>query len=394
MAFALPVPWLIKDIGGPLPATSDSYAAGLFSLLGSGAGVAGTNDQFHFVYQAIQGNADLIVQVLGVFSPGDIGTTGIMVRDSLEANAAIAFVGVTSERQVSFRYRTFAGGAAGASPASGASGPLWLRLVRSGDLFTAYRSADRNTWVALGSQTIVMASRIYVGLPVSSGQSAYLATAVLADLTLGRDAVAGGDGPPVVDIASPAHGASFQGQQAITIRANVHDPDGTIARVDFFADGILLGSASTAPYEVSWSATGTGNYTLTARAVDNAGGVAMSAPVPISVVLGDTSTSGEPAPPPPPSVPYHPFELVFVPSPDHDAIVTSYVLDVHRGGDPPTASPWISASLGKPDVWNGVIEMNIDSIINAVPDGDYYVVVRALAAGGASPDAVSPLLSK
>ena len=70
------------------------------------------------------------------------------------------------------------------------------------------------------------------------------------------------------------------------------------------------------------------------------------------------------------------------------------MLDVHRDGDPITAVPVISVNLGKPPAVNGVIQMNIDSTMDRVAGGTYYYVVRALAPGGASPDAVSPLFSK
>jgi hypothetical protein len=88
------------------------------------------------------------------------------------------------------------------------------------------------------------------------------------------------------------------------------------------------------------------------------------------------------------------MELAFTPSPDHDAGVTSYVLDVHRDGDPIDARPVISANLGKPQISNGTVQLNIDSTMDLVPGGTYYYVVRSLGPSGTSPDAVSPLFSK
>jgi hypothetical protein len=65
--------------------------------------------------------------------------------------------------------------------------------------------------------------------------------------------------------------------------ATAADADGTIARVDFFANGQRVGSDATSPYGVTWSGVPAGTYTLTAVAADNAGATAASSAATISV---------------------------------------------------------------------------------------------------------------
>lgn len=60
------------------------------------------------------------------------------------------------------------------------------------------------------------------------------------------------------------------------------DSDGTIASVEFFANGSSLGSDNSAPYQLSWSPP-PGNYVLTALATDNEGGQSSSQPFTVSV---------------------------------------------------------------------------------------------------------------
>jgi len=56
-----------------------------------------------------------------------------------------------------------------------------------------------------------------------------------------------------------------------------------VVRVDFFADGQLLGSAASAPYRISWDTSGrTGSAVLTARAVDTLGQSGTSGPVSVT----------------------------------------------------------------------------------------------------------------
>ncbi len=92
--------------------------------------------------------------------------------------------------------------------------------------------------------------------------------------------------PPSVHITQPQSGASFAGPALISIRAEASDPGGKIERLDIFAGDKLLGSARTSPLAVTWTNVPAGAYTLTARAKDNAGAIATSAPVRITVTGG------------------------------------------------------------------------------------------------------------
>jgi hypothetical protein len=88
---------------------------------------------------------------------------------------------------------------------------------------------------------------------------------------------------PTVALTSPAPGASFTAPATVNLAATASDPDGTIARVQFFAGGTLLATDSSAPYSFSWKKVQPGTYTVTAQATDNAGKVGTSAPVTIVV---------------------------------------------------------------------------------------------------------------
>jgi hypothetical protein len=89
---------------------------------------------------------------------------------------------------------------------------------------------------------------------------------------------------PVVAITSPSSGAHASGNVAIT--ANASDDFG-VARVDFFLDSgtVPIGSATSAPYTVTWNSgtTSPGAHTLSATARDAAGNTGASGAVPIVV---------------------------------------------------------------------------------------------------------------
>ena len=75
---------------------------------------------------------------------------------------------------------------------------------------------------------------------------------------------------PSVSLASPLAGSILQAGSTVTLSADAADVDGSVAQVEFFANGVLVGSASAAPFSVQWTPQ-PGNYVLTAVATDNAG---------------------------------------------------------------------------------------------------------------------------
>ncbi|MCX6953749.1 MAG: Ig-like domain-containing protein, partial [Verrucomicrobia bacterium] len=93
-------------------------------------------------------------------------------------------------------------------------------------------------------------------------------------------------GAPVVAITSPQSGASLVVGATATVAATATDADGTIAKVDFFANGVLLGTDTSYPYSVSFTPAATGKYTFTAVATDNGGNVTTSSPLTVTVSGG------------------------------------------------------------------------------------------------------------
>jgi hypothetical protein len=94
--------------------------------------------------------------------------------------------------------------------------------------------------------------------------------------------------PPSTDFTAPQAYATLRG--TVQVSANATDAVG-VAKVEFYAGGTLIGTATTAPYTVSWdSTTGPdGNVSLTTRAYDTAGNVSGGAyPVSLPVYVDNS----------------------------------------------------------------------------------------------------------
>jgi endonuclease/exonuclease/phosphatase family metal-dependent hydrolase len=102
--------------------------------------------------------------------------------------------------------------------------------------------------------------------------------------------------PPAVSLTAPDDDSVFDAPATIVVSADATDSDGTVTRVDFHADGQVIGSATAAPYAVTWSDVPAGTYILTAVATDDDGAsttspgrtVTVSAPSEPSIVLAAT----------------------------------------------------------------------------------------------------------
>jgi hypothetical protein len=88
---------------------------------------------------------------------------------------------------------------------------------------------------------------------------------------------------PTVAITSPANGATVTGTVKITATAS--DTGSGVAKVSFYADGVLIGTKSSAPYSVSWNTkkVARGQHTLVAIAQDVAGNSQTSASIQVTV---------------------------------------------------------------------------------------------------------------
>src|SRR6266513_617038 len=96
--------------------------------------------------------------------------------------------------------------------------------------------------------------------------------------------------PPSVAITAPAPGATLTG--SVTVTADASDNSGSVAGVQFFADGNPLApEVTTAPYSLSWNTVtaSNGSHNLTARARDGSGNQTVSTQV--AVTVANTSST-------------------------------------------------------------------------------------------------------
>lgn len=81
---------------------------------------------------------------------------------------------------------------------------------------------------------------------------------------------------PTVNIISPITGSSYTAPATVTVTASANDADGTIAKVEFRNNGILISTDLTAPFSFDLVNLAVGTYSIEAKAFDNLGATANS----------------------------------------------------------------------------------------------------------------------
>jgi regulation of enolase protein 1 (concanavalin A-like superfamily) len=180
----LPLPWVSTDIGTGMLGGAATYNAGTFTQAGSGL-IGSTSDKFRFTYQTLTGDGEIIARITGLQNTGNSSRVGVMIRESLAANSKQVFAGMTGSNAYRWSRRTTTGGnTSNSNYGTGTVPNTWVRLVRTGNTFTTYKSGNGTSWTNMGSATLPFASTCYIGLAVGSGSNTTLNTSQFGNVSV------------------------------------------------------------------------------------------------------------------------------------------------------------------------------------------------------------------
>jgi regulation of enolase protein 1 (concanavalin A-like superfamily) len=148
-----------------------AVTCGNLAVWASGNSIWGTNDGFRYIYQSVSGDFDAKLKI--VTPPTETLQTfakaGLMVRPSTSSDSMHVKAMATYGSGLQFSYRGTDGGSTMlVDPYVASTYPAWVRIVRSGDIFTYYYSADGVTWTLHGTATVTMPADVYIGMATSS----------------------------------------------------------------------------------------------------------------------------------------------------------------------------------------------------------------------------------
>ncbi len=91
---------------------------------------------------------------------------------------------------------------------------------------------------------------------------------------------------PAVSLVTPASAGAIRAAAPghFVLRADAADADGVVRKVEFWAGDRLIDAPTVAPFMTAWTDVVPGTYELTAKAFDDEGGSARSAPIVVTIV--------------------------------------------------------------------------------------------------------------
>ena len=122
---------------------------GQIQMIGFGNNIFGTADQFGFLYAPASGDGTWTVRVVQQQDTSDFAKAGLMVRASVDAAAPfVDLLAVPGADAEVLEWRDTAGASAGRIPHGPGHPhtPVYLRLSKKGQVFTASISSDGSAW--------------------------------------------------------------------------------------------------------------------------------------------------------------------------------------------------------------------------------------------------------
>jgi len=189
--------WKVGNIGGNVFTGHYCFnpAKQEISITSAGRDVWEDSDQLYYISQPVEGDAEIIARMTQVGRTDGWAKAGLMIREFRSAVSAHAMMCFTPDNGAAFQWRSATAGFTGNTNISQIGMPYWVRLVRDGDQFTGYISADSSNWTIVETATITMADKVQIGVFSCSHREDMPNTAVMDHVSLF---------PRVVGVEEPA----------------------------------------------------------------------------------------------------------------------------------------------------------------------------------------------
>ena len=145
--------------------------------------------------------------------------------------------------------------------------------------------ADENAWLTTNLNTALLVDGTNV-IAVEIHQSSRTSSDISFDFALNGTSLGSFlNQPPDLFLTKPDDGQEFVAPANVTITAYAQDPDGSVARVEFFAGAIKVGEQTVPPFSLTLTNLPVGDFVLSATATDTNGVTVASANTPAIRIL-------------------------------------------------------------------------------------------------------------
>ena len=202
--------WHNEDIGDVNIAGSMERNQGRFTLNASGSDIWNEADSFHFAYQQISGDVEIVAYVESMDNTHKWAKAGVMIRYTLNAGSKHAFMCLTPENGANLQYRNSSQRGTSSVPGPNVAAPYWVKLVgghyKRREIVSfqvgsrtfqnevvihmyglkGYVSNDGMNWTRVGEKVSMPMpdDAVYVGLALTSHDNDLVNTAIMDNVTI------------------------------------------------------------------------------------------------------------------------------------------------------------------------------------------------------------------
>jgi len=178
------------------PASVGSFVeapTGTYTMTAAGTDIWDAADEFHYAYKTLTGVGMIQAQVLSVDNTDPWAKAGVMIRETLDPGSKFAAVYITPGNGCRFQARSNTDVDATSDTSvvtteqTAVTVPYWVKIERDiAGNFQGYYSANGTTWTSMSwnPQNISMSSNVYIGLAVTSHNTASTCQAQLSNVTI------------------------------------------------------------------------------------------------------------------------------------------------------------------------------------------------------------------
>jgi len=198
-----------------------------------------TADELVYARRQLCGNGSITVLVTNI-NPLAGGWAGVVMRETTDAGAKKAQL-ITNLSSLHRReFRTATNGQATPQQFQ-SNGRYWLRIVRTGNQFTMYTSANGISWFVAGSQNIVMQSCIQVGLVATNYTANGTVTTTFSNVGFTQDNPISGQAADVQPVLGQVEFAVFPNPTSGELNLDLTQYTGKPVRIELFSlEGKLM----------------------------------------------------------------------------------------------------------------------------------------------------------
>lgn len=179
-----PSGWSCEDIGYPQREGSQLLDDRSWVVRGAGWNIASIRpikaDQFRYVYQNLLADGSISARAISLEGTNSQAKAGLMLRKSFDPTSPFYAVYLTPGLKVRVHYRKAIFENTYEAAVTNVALPIYIRILRSGQTYSAFTSSDGSVWTLLPNSTVNLSNlkgSLMAGLAVTSGDETGLTSA-------------------------------------------------------------------------------------------------------------------------------------------------------------------------------------------------------------------------